>query len=336
MLIKISSQQNAPIRTMKISIIICTRNRAKSLRDTLLSISNTLIPEDLDVELLIVDNGSNDDTKDVAHNCQITKVHVRYVNESIPGQCHARNRGLSEATGDVFLFTDDDVRVPMHWIEGMCRPILTEQADAVAGAVIFPERLEKSLAKYGISNRRGWLASTDGIDANHPNRMVGANMAFSKRVLDKVPAFDTRLGPGALGFADETLFSRRLIASGYKMITAFDTAVEHHFDDSRFSRKYMLSIADRMGRSQAYMAYHWEQRNTTFNRKNLTRARLGLWYHRLMKPGQWIGQSAASDWELLATERIAYISQFMDEQKQPRLYRDIESFSANTTNTHRE
>ncbi|KAA6407127.1 MAG: hypothetical protein FRX48_09193 [Lasallia pustulata] len=51
------------------------------------------------------------------------------------------------------------------------------------------------------------LASTEGLDPDAPKFMVGANMAFSRRVLEKVPSFDTELGPGALGFFDESLFS---------------------------------------------------------------------------------------------------------------------------------
>jgi cellulose synthase/poly-beta-1,6-N-acetylglucosamine synthase-like glycosyltransferase len=104
------------------------------------------------------------------------------------------------AQGDIFVFTDDDIRPSHDWLEHLCNPILSEAADAVAGAIaIAPSR------------RRSWmeplhcalLASTDGWDARNPDAMNGANMAFSRRVLAKVPGFDPELGPGALGFWDE-------------------------------------------------------------------------------------------------------------------------------------
>ncbi len=54
--------------------------------------------------------------------------------------------------------------------------------------------------------------------------MVGANMVFHRRVLSKVPGFDTDLGagPGSLGFGEETLFSRQLTEAGFRIIGLFE------------------------------------------------------------------------------------------------------------------
>ncbi len=83
-----------------------------SLRPTLESIGRVIVPTGWNVELVVVDNGSTDKTRQVV-NERATFPHtdVRYVLEPLPGQCHARNRGLAEAVGQLILFTDDDVTV---------------------------------------------------------------------------------------------------------------------------------------------------------------------------------------------------------------------------------
>jgi hypothetical protein len=127
----------------------------------------------------------------------------------------------------MILFTDDDVRPPEDWIDGMCEPILLGKAQAVAGGVRIAPKLHRPWME---ALHRGWLASTEGIDPAAPYTMFGANMGFSREVLSKVPAFDTELGPGALGFGDEMLFSWQLLEAGYQIHGALDVAVEHHFE----------------------------------------------------------------------------------------------------------
>jgi glucosyl-dolichyl phosphate glucuronosyltransferase len=247
---------------MIVSIIICTRNRADSLKLTLESIGRVIVPPEWKAELLIVDNGSTDHTHAVVSAARLSNVILRHVNEPKTGLCHARNTGLKETSGQIVLFTDDDIRVPSDWIEGMCRPILDRAADALAGGVVFPPNIDALLARPPFSSRKSWFASTEELDRNSPTRMVGANMAFHRHVLDRVPRFDTELGPGALGFHDETLFSWQLLAAGYNLVGAFDVVVEHHFDPIRLTREGMIDLARKMGRSHAFVFHHCEHKKS--------------------------------------------------------------------------
>ena len=125
----------------------------------------------------------------------------------------------------------------------MSQPILDGQADAVVGGVIFPQRQLHLLSSRTLESLpRSWFAATDQINADNPERMVGANMAFSRRCLERVPGFDISLGAGALGSYEETLFSRQLLDAGFRIISRFDVAVEHHFDTSRLKRVNLLSL----------------------------------------------------------------------------------------------
>jgi len=88
--------------------------------------------------------------------------------------------------------------------------------------------------------------------------MVGANMAFSRSVLEQVPAFDVELGPGALGFGDDTLFSQQLKIPGYRIAAAPDAVVEHHFLADRLQPDQWIQSARKLGKVDAYISHHWE------------------------------------------------------------------------------
>ena len=109
---------------------------------------------------------------------------------------YARNTGMAAARGEVLLWTDDDVRPGRTWIEAMCRPILDRRADAVAGRIKLPDYLERPWL-------RPWHRVCLAVDAPTTGDfdLIGANMAFARRVLEKVPAFDVEIGVGAWGLA---------------------------------------------------------------------------------------------------------------------------------------
>lgn len=64
-----------------VSIIICTRNRAKDLRQTLEAIGKVEAPAEMPAEVLVVDNGSTDETAEVARSTKLPRMSLRYVRE---------------------------------------------------------------------------------------------------------------------------------------------------------------------------------------------------------------------------------------------------------------
>lgn len=239
---------------MVVSIVVCTRNRADSLRKTLASLAAARVPAGMELDVLVVDNGSTDHTKEVVGDARAAWKNVRLELETQQGVANARTKALHLAKGEIILWTDDDVTVPADWIDGMTRPILQGELDAVAGGVRLGKGLERS---WMGTCHRSWLASSEGLDPKKPGRMIGANMAFHRRVLAKVDRFDSQLGPGALGMGEETLFSYQLESAGFRLGAALDVVVEHDFDEGRLNRVSFERIAKAMGRSEAYIAYHW-------------------------------------------------------------------------------
>ena len=89
-----------------ISVILPTYNRAYCLEASMNSVLNQSYP---DLELIIVDDGSDDGTKELVENMQQTDPRVRYFYTQInQGAAAARNYGIERASGDYLAFQDSD------------------------------------------------------------------------------------------------------------------------------------------------------------------------------------------------------------------------------------
>jgi glycosyltransferase involved in cell wall biosynthesis len=297
-----------------ISIVICTCNRATSLARTLAAIDRVEVPGGMACEVLVVDNGSNDDTAAVVRSARLNApLTLRYLNEPRRGQSRARNTGLAAAAGEIIVFTDDDVLPAADWLVRLCAPILAGTADAVAGNVRLAPHLERP---WMSSYHRAWLAGTEILDENNPSRMVGANMAFSREVLARVPAFDPELGPGAIGFGDDTLFSLQVREAGYRLVAAFDAIVEHHFEESRLHRPHWIEAARKMGRTDAYLAYHWDNSDWTRPGRNAFSAAV----RRLFQGLTWIWSRGVPESVLNTTRNLHANLSYLRERQRPRNY----------------
>lgn len=308
---------------MKISVIICTRNRAAFLSDTLGSLARTRIPDGWTVELVLVDNGSTDATRETAFAHAPAGMPLRYRMEPTPGLSHARNAAVRTATGDVLLFTDDDVRVPHNWIAPMADPIVMGTADAVAGGVVLAPPLRRP---WMTPDNTQVLAETTALDPACPRRMVGANMAVGRHVFNIVPGFDDELGagPNALGFGEETLLSYQLRMAGFRLVSAFDVEVEHHPAPDRLTRTAFLAAAEKQGRVDGYLDYHWRHRPWTFWRArlyaSLAKAHLRLHAGRLRNPRATRRAEGMDGWEIEAVAQIHRVRYLLAERGRPRKY----------------
>ena len=263
-----------------VTIAICSRNRADELQATLASLQHVEVPKEYDVDLVLVDNGSTDGTREIMHRFHFPAATVKVVREDRTGLSHARNRALLESAGKVLLFSDDDIRFPVDWIKQMAGPILAGKANAVAGGV----KLAKSLDRpWATELHRSWLASTESIDRVNPERLVGANMAICRRILEQIGGFNVTLGPGALGFGEETLLAKQILALGGTIAPVWEVCVEHHPDLSRLRRDSYLDAAVKMGQSDGYIDHHWHHKPCSWLRGYLKLSAISfkLWRFRL-------------------------------------------------------
>jgi GT2 family glycosyltransferase len=188
---------------------------------------------------------------------------------------------MASADGELFVWTDDDVIPPHDWLNVMTAPLQSGEAQGVAGRIRMAPVLERS---WMLRTHYDRLSDTRFMGDEKMWVMVGANMAFSRAVLSQVPAFDPELGPGALGFMDDSLFSRQMLTAGMKISTAIDSIVEHHLDEDRLLRKSWLENGRKMGQSTAYAYYHWEHGDVSRSKIQKIFYKSALTLFRLIKP----------------------------------------------------
>ena len=222
---------------MDCSVVITTYNRARLLADTLRSLSAQRVPRALRWEIVIVDNNSRDETREVVRRfSETTSLTVRYEFEPRQGQSFARNLGIEVAEGAVILFTDDDILPSPDWVPRMLSTIATGDLDGAGGRVL---PLWEAEVPRWLASRRDllpWLALTEEDQAcmlQYPllvtRRIVGASMAFRRGVFEEFGRFPTTLGHrGARMYGGEEveLVNRLLLKS--KRIGYDPSIIVHH------------------------------------------------------------------------------------------------------------
>lgn len=240
------------------TIALCTWNRAELLRNALGSFTRLIVPTGLEWEVVVVDNNSTDQTKQVAAEFS-SSLPIRYVFEPEQGLSRARNRAIREARGALVLFTDDDVVADSRWLAEYATEV-----DRHPEAAFFGGTIDVSFA---VEPPR-WL--TNNLDAfagafairrlGHGVRRIrsredlpyGANMAFRRHVLHD-GSFATDLGRmGAdLLSGEETELMERLLAQGEHGIWVGSARVEHVIGKDRLSRAYIYDYFFWHGRARA-------------------------------------------------------------------------------------
>jgi len=298
---------------MNASIIICTRNRADSLAKTLAALEGVDVPSGLRPEILVVDNGSTDHTAEVVRRHSAARIPTRYLAAPSPGLSRARNAGIAASQSEIILFTDDDVAPANNWLECLAAPLASRQCDGVAGRV---ELAEEACRAWMCPQHKVCLAVYHG----KPLQLLGANMGFHRSVLDRVPAFDSEIGAGALGFAEETLFSWQLEEAGFRLQYIPQALVIHSPDPSRLVRSGWLSTGRKHGASLAYLMYHWQHAELPWPRLRFCYVALKLRLRRLLKPPLPLDAEGIDPWEMSYISEMEKCRQFLIERRRPRNY----------------
>jgi glycosyltransferase involved in cell wall biosynthesis len=115
----------------KVSIIIPTYNRASILRETIIDV---LQQEFLDFELIIIDDGSSDDTKEIVRSFEDKR--IKYFFKENRGVSSVRNLGIIVASGEYIAFLDDDDYWPKDYLEKMIKALNSNQDFEAAYCII--------------------------------------------------------------------------------------------------------------------------------------------------------------------------------------------------------
>lgn len=187
----------------ELTVAVCTRNRAALLAGLLRSLSDQS-GTTLAYEVLVVDNGSEDDTVKVAYAARDAGLPLRYEREPVVGLSHARNCAWQVARGQYIAYTDDDCLVPPHWVATATK-IIRELAPAAFGGPFRPFYAGAKPRWY-----RDEYGSSGGSDEPHhllPNESIaGGNLFFRRCLVRELGGFSPDLGMrgAAIGYGEET------------------------------------------------------------------------------------------------------------------------------------
>jgi glycosyltransferase involved in cell wall biosynthesis len=199
-----------------ISVIVCTRDRAESLKRCLQALKQLDYPN---YEVVVVDNCSRDPrVAEVIHQSGF-----RYIREERPGLDWARNRGIAEAQHDIVAYVDDDALAAPGWLRGIARGFEDSEIMAVTGMVVPAEietRAQDDFEIYGGMSKGFSAFVVRREELTGPARFwssnwgVGANMAFRREVFDEIGYFDIGLdvGTATCGGGDIEFFYRLVTA----------------------------------------------------------------------------------------------------------------------------
>src|SRR5262245_44159800 len=209
-----------------VSVIIATRNRAALLDECLHRLSaQRFLPGD---EIIVVDNGSTDDTAAVVGSHQRRcGAPLHLLHEPIAGKSHAIARGAAVATGQILALTDDDVNVAEDWLE-VLRTVMADPTVGMAGGPVRP-RWEPTVPQWirSVAGRHPRLAAPialldygDERAQLGPRTLLGANIAVKRDVFFKVGGFPAHLGKmhGTLLSGEDHELCRRVQLAGFDAI----------------------------------------------------------------------------------------------------------------------
>ncbi len=199
-----------------ISVIVPVYNDSSRIGKCVEALLDQAYPKDK-YEIVVVDNGSTDDTRTI-----VGRYPVRlFVKDVVQSSYAARNKGIKNSRGEIIAFTDSDCIPDKNWLEkGVMNLQKVPNCGLVAGRInIFFEIPDKpnAIELYdSITN----FKQKDDVEL----RKFGstANVFTYRRVLEHVGLFKESLKSGG-----DNEWGRRVFASGYNQIYADDTCVAH-------------------------------------------------------------------------------------------------------------
>lgn len=190
------------------SVVIATRNRAGLLRGCLDRLAAQTAAGSFDI--VVVDNGSTDDTAAVVADAAARGIPVRRIEVAEPNRGKARNAGIAAAAGATVIFCDDDTLAPPGWVRAHLAARDGAPRGVVAGPIVNVEGARDLPLPTAKNFSRAFLCT--------------CNASAARADLEAVGGFDERYD--LYGWEDTDL-GVRLKRSGARRVWSWDAYIYH-------------------------------------------------------------------------------------------------------------
>lgn len=243
-----------------ITVAICTRNRADSLRRALTSLTEMQGLDGLSWELLVIDNGSTDHTGRVVEAFD-GLLPVKRVIEPKPGLAHARNRAVDEARGEYIVWTDDDVVVDSGWLSAYASAFREYRDAVVFGGKILTKLVppsprwfvEAQSLLFGLLAYRDFGDLPFALSVSKSQIPWGANYAIRMRE-QATSRYDPDFGasPNHRRVGEETKVIKSILRSGAQGVWVPQSVVHHVIGPERQTLDYVARYYRSWGETVAF------------------------------------------------------------------------------------
>jgi glycosyltransferase involved in cell wall biosynthesis len=226
---------------MRVSICVCTYNRAHILAYCIESLTNLKVPVGCEAEILVVDNNSVDNTKEVVLRYSLrSPIKIVYLYEPQKDLSVARNRAIEEACGDYLSFLDDDCAVSPDWLQILVDDI-DELAPFIMGGPYIGALLPGNSPKWFKGDYFSNLPCCFKRGYHREFRASGCNMVLHRRVYD-MHRFDKNFGMKGdeLKLGEEVLLQDRFLNENAGAMVFYEPriGVNHYILPHKISLSY--------------------------------------------------------------------------------------------------
>ena len=252
------------IKQMRLSVVIPTKNRSDLLSENLESLLAQTLPSE-EFEVIIVDNGSTDNTKEIISSFKDKIENLKYFYIEKPGLHVGRHKGLKEATSDILVYADDDIVAFPEWLEGIWESFQDERVVLVGGKNLpkwegeppyWIYEMWMNINEYGHAlGHLSILDFGDEIIEIDPVYVWGCNFSIRKNVLLEAGGFHPDGFPQEMIMYrgdGETYISEYIRNRGLKALYNPKASVNHFVPRSRMTLDYFCKRSFNQGISNSY------------------------------------------------------------------------------------
>ncbi len=176
---------------MKLSVVMPIYNEQATLREVI----PRVLAVPLDIELICIDDGSSDGSREILSELQTTHPQIRVLFQpKNMGKGAALRRGIQEATGDYILIQDADLEYDPSDYPALLRPLLEGRADVVYGSRFLGSGPHRVL--YFWHSVANWILTliSNALTNMNMTDMETCYKIFRREILQSIPIEENRFG----------------------------------------------------------------------------------------------------------------------------------------------